>query len=75
MKGLSRKKFHRSRQKFSAASPQHTRSCSTFITTPFVDRFLLPLFEPDLNSRCRGQSLRLPTMVLFATPAPEALGL
>jgi len=35
------------------------------ITTPLVDRFLLALFEPDLNSLCRGQFWRLPTMVLF----------
>ena len=41
---------------------------------PLVDRFLLPLFEPDLNSRCRGQFLKLPTMVLFATPAPHGAG-
>src|SRR5882672_12456413 len=29
-----------------------------FITTLLVDRFLLALFEPDLNSRCRGQFLK-----------------
>jgi hypothetical protein len=28
------------------------------ITTPLVDRFLLALFEPDLNSLCRGQFLK-----------------
>jgi hypothetical protein len=39
--------------------------------TPLVDRFLLALFEPDLNSRCRGQFCKLPTMVLFVTPALE----
>jgi hypothetical protein len=26
---------------------QHTRSRSTLVTTPLVDRFFLPLFEPD----------------------------
>ena len=55
MKGLSRKKFHLSRQEFSAASYSTYPKLFNFITTPLVDRFLLPLFEPDLNSRCRGQ--------------------
>ena len=55
MKGLSRKKFHLSRRKFSTAATQHTRRCSMLITTPLVDRFLLALVEPDLNSRFRGQ--------------------
>ena len=55
-------------------STQHSRSCSTVIFTPLIDRFFVPLFDPDSNSRFRGQFLRLPTMVLFATPAPHGAG-
>ena len=44
------------------------------ITTLLVNRFLLALIEPDLNSRFRGQFWRLPTMVLFVTPAPRGAG-
>ena len=40
--------------------------------TPLIDRLFLPLFEPDSNSRGRGQFLKLPTIVLFATPAVAA---
>ena len=55
MKGLSRKKFHSADEGSRQLAPQQTRSCLMLITTPVVDRFLLALFEPDLNSRCRGQ--------------------
>src|SRR6266508_655018 len=44
------------------------------IITPLIDRLFLPLFEPDSNSRGRGQFEKLPTMVLFATPAPQGAG-
>jgi hypothetical protein len=74
MKGLSRKKFHLSRRKFSAAGHSTHPKLLNCVTTPLVGRFLLPLFEPDLNSRGRGQCLRLPTMVLFATPALPGAG-
>src|SRR6266545_5581780 len=59
-------------KKFLAASTQHTRRHSMLIITPLIDRLFLPLFEPDSNSRSLGQFLKLPTMVLFATPAAAA---
>jgi hypothetical protein len=55
MKGLSRKKFHLSRRKFSAASHStHPKLLNAHHYT-VVDRFWPALVEPDLNSRYRGQ--------------------
>jgi hypothetical protein len=55
MKGRSRKKFLLSAKKFLAASHATHPKLLNAHHNALVDRFLLALVEPDLNSRCRGQ--------------------
>jgi len=50
-------------------STQHSRSCSTLTLTPLIDRFLL--FFSATAIVVVVVRLKLPTMVLFVTPAPQ----
>jgi hypothetical protein len=74
MKGLSREKFHLSAESSRQLVTQHTRSCSMLITTPLVDRFLQSLYEPDLNSLCRGSVLKTANHGSICDSSPAGAG-
>lgn len=75
MKGLSRKNFSQAGRLVVISSgrlaPQHSRSCSSLTHTPLGRPSGYAFVILDFNSLERGQT-KLPTMVLFETPARRA---